>query len=265
MGAYGLLGSMLSRRIEEIPLFNLHRIDHVECDISFKDDIRCFVEKYQPEIIINCAAYTDVDGCEKNKDYARSVNSEGVKNVAQVCERNGIWLVHVSSDAVFGDSKPHAESDRTCPCNYYGKTKDMGEKYLMDSMDNYFIVRTSSLFGPDGKNFVDTVNLSVKMGGVDVVNDQVTQPSYTKDVADGIVRLIEEEYGFGIYHIVNSGCASWYELACETSSEENFNPISSSEMKRDAKRPRLSYIENNKMRELRPWKNALRDYLYGSY
>lgn len=255
LGANGMLGHSLQKVFPDA-VCRGH-----ELDITNEKDIISFISELKPDIVINAAAYTDVDGCEDNQDIAFAVNGEAPGYIACACKKIGAVLVHYSTDYVFDGAKPeYAESDAVNPINAYGESKLLGERRIMENMDNYRIIRTSWLFGRYGKNFVDTVlSLSQKMEKVRVVDDQTGKPTYTFDLAKKTSELINLDSG--IYHITNDGQCSWFEFA--SAFINNAVPCSSAEFPRKAKRPEFSVLKNTKTTPMRHWKDALNDYLNG--
>jgi len=252
--------------------------DFVKIDITDRDEAIEKISGIDPAIVIHAAAYTDVDGCELDPDRAREVNAIGTQNVALACRGCDIPIFYLSTDFVFDGNKkaPYTESDRPNPLNIYGKSKLDGEGYVGSLLDKFLIIRTSWLFGRGGKNFVDTIVDEAKRGKVlKVVNDQFGSPTYTKDLSRAIEGLINkvlaEDRIYGIYHITNGGGCSWYEFAVrilEYSNGENVAvmPITSNELDYPARRPKMSILDNSRYIELtgerlRPWSEALREYL----
>ncbi|HUT44119.1 MAG TPA: dTDP-4-dehydrorhamnose reductase [Desulfobacterales bacterium] len=210
-------------------------------------------------MVINAAAYTDVDGCEDNRVHAFAVNGNGPGFISKACAEVDAILVHFSSDYIFDGTKPeYRENDRPNPINIYGESKLLGEESIAKNMENYRIVRTSWLYGSHGKNFVDTIlALSRQMPEVRVVNDQVGKPTYTFDLANKVPEIIS--FDPGIYHITNDGQCSWYEFACAFI--PNAIPCSTDEFPRKAKRPANSVLKNTKTSPLRHWKEAVKEYI----
>ncbi|HUW23671.1 MAG TPA: dTDP-4-dehydrorhamnose reductase, partial [bacterium] len=225
------------------------------------------------------AAYTDVDGCETNRDLAFRVNALGTRNIALACQRFDTELLYISTDFVFNGEKgePYLEFDRPDPQSIYAKSKYWGELYIKSLLSRFYIVRSSWLFGKNGKNFVTTIlKLAKQKKEIEVVNDQIGSPTYTKDLARAIAQLIGTERKdsttraslYGIWHITNSGQCSWYEFAREIlqDSDVRVKPITSEELNRPARRPKFSILENSiwklqGWKSLRHWKEALKDYL----
>lgn len=254
IGAYGMLGHDLQAAFPAATLCS-----HQDLDITDEAAVERYIQRVKPGLVINAAAYTDVDGCEENKDLAFAVNGEAPGYIAAACREVGATLVHYSTDYVFDGSKTeYVESDETNPINVYGASKLRGEEEIARHMDDYRIVRTSWLFGLHGKNFVDTVlGLSERMEQVQVVDDQVGKPTYTRDIAEKTAEIAGCPPG--IYHVTNDGVCSWYEFA--SAFIDNAAPCSSAEFPRTAKRPAYSVLVNTKTPPLRHWREALADYL----
>lgn len=251
-------GGMLGHALREVfP----HAIvpEHRELDITDPDAVQKFLDREQPAIVINAAAYTDVDGCEENLDQAFAVNGRGPEAIARACAGTGAVLVHFSTDYVFdGTSTGYREDAVPNPINVYGKSKLAGESAIIKTMADYRIIRTSWLYGSHGRNFVDTIlSRSRQVPHVRVVNDQRGKPTYSVDLARKTQELLS--YPPGIYHITNDGVCSWYEFA--GAFIPNAVPCSSAEYPQKAKRPANSVLINTKTEPLRHWREALNDYL----
>jgi dTDP-4-dehydrorhamnose reductase len=227
----------------------------------------------QPDLVIHLAAYTDVDGCEANPQLAEETNSTGARNVATACAQVGAAMLYVSTDYVFDGAKlgDYLEDDPPNPISVYGKSKWLGEQHVRAILKRYFIVRTSWLYGPHGKNFVSTIlRLAHQQKVLRVVNDQQGSPTYTRHFSLKIAELASTQ-AYGIYHITGSGTCSWFEFArtiLELWPVEGAQviPISSYESGRAARRPANSVLENRALKqahlELMPhWKVALSEYL----
>jgi dTDP-4-dehydrorhamnose reductase len=254
IGSSGMLGSDLCKTFPDAV-----KLTHHDLDITDREQVIESILKIKPDVVINAAAYTNVDGCEDNKELAFQVNGYGPGYIAEACARAGAKLVHFSTDYVFnGSKKEYVESDIPDPINVYGDSKLLGEKKIIENMDDYRIVRISWLFGIHGKNFVETMlKLSGEIDTVKVVNDQFGKPTYTMDLASKVKEIIELEPG--IYHITNDGICSWYEFA--SSIIDNVIPCTSEEFPRKAKRPKYSVLVNTKTEPMRHWREALKDYL----
>lgn len=247
-------------------------IDVDELDITDLNAVRSLMEAERYDAVINCAAYTNVDGCEAHRDDAFKVNAIGPRNLAMACKSTGAKLIHVSTDYVFpgNGSTPCTECDIPAPKSAYGSTKYMGEQYVMSFCDRYFIVRTAWLYGYYGKNFVKTImNAARKFGKLTVVNDQRGNPTNAADLAHHIIKLLDTEE-YGIYHATGSGECSWYDFAAEivkaAGIEAEVSPCTSEEYAEAhpdaASRPSYSALDNGMLRvtvgdEFRPWQEAL--------
>jgi len=253
LGAYGMLGHDLQQAFPQ-GVFRGH-----DLDITDRRKVSETVLTLQPSLVINAAAYTDVDGCEDRRDLAFAVNGDALVSLASACDDSGACLIHYSTDYVFDGTKTsYREDDRPHPVNVYGESKLLGERNILENMENFRIIRTSWLFGKHGKNFVETmIRLSHEMPEVRVVNDQFGKPTYTADLAGktGEIAALNP----GIYHITNEGTCSWFEFA--QAIIPNVSPCSTAEYPRRAKRPAYSVLENTKTAPMRPWKEALAAYL----
>jgi dTDP-4-dehydrorhamnose reductase len=253
-GANGMLGYALQQVFPQA-----HCFGHCHVDISDENAVKKIVKRECPSVLINAAAYTDVDGCEDNRDLAFAVNGYGPAYIAAACSEAGAILVHYSTDYIFDGTKPeYNENDTPNPINVYGESKMLGEVLIRKKMEDYRIIRTSWLFGNHGKNFVDTIRaLSLKMPVVRVVNDQIGKPTYTVDLASATPGIISRVPG--VYHITNEGICSWFEFA--SAFIPNVVPCSSAEFPRKAKRPAYSVLKNTKTPPLRSWKEAITEYV----
>jgi dTDP-4-dehydrorhamnose reductase len=224
---------------------------------------------FRPEVVIHAAAYTDVDGCEKNRDLAHKVNAIGTHHVARAAEKSGAKMVYISTDYVFSGRKrsPYVESDSPHPLNVYGQSKWEGEQFVEQACSRYLVLRTSWLYGRVGKNFVKTIlNKATQGEELRVVNDQVGCPTYAKDLAMAIAALIKKE-AFGLYHAAGQGTCSWFEFAEEaiklSGISKKVAPIGSKNLNRPARRPRYSALNPQKLNGLgiylRPWRDALQE------
>jgi len=250
-------------------------VDKEELDITDGGAVEKFILNLKPNFVINAAAYTDVDGCEAKQDLAMKVNGEAVGYLAGASEKNGAILVHYSTDYVFDGKNPsgYKEDDEPKnPVNFYGESKLLGEKLLKENCQRYYLIRTSWLFGRNGKNFVDTIlKLGKEKEELKVVNDQHGKPTYTVDLAKRTRELIFGKYPFGVYHITNEGITSWYDYALKIFEVfESFHlgqkfakilPCDSAEFPRPAKRPAWSILINTKLPSGRPWSETLKEYL----
>ena len=241
-------------------------------DITDKEQVFDFISQNKPDIVINSAAYTDVDGCEENQDLAYSVNGEGVKNLAFACREADSALLHISTDYIFNgeNTRPWVEDDEIGPISVYGKSKLKGEQAILEILDKFFIVRTAWLYGVNGRNFPKTMlELAENHSQITVVYDEVGTPTYTPDLAKAISQLIETEH-YGIYHITNSGSCSWCEFAryiFEVAGKDvEVIPVTAAEFARPAPRPHYSVLENRNwikkgFEPLRSYKEAIKEYI----
>jgi dTDP-4-dehydrorhamnose reductase len=254
LGAGGMLGRDLTAAFSGARLCG-----HKDLDITDEAAVKAYILDAKPDLVINAAAYTDVDGCEDDHGRAFAVNGDAPGYIAAACHEVGARLIHYSTDYVFDGSKTeYMESDEPNPINVYGASKLLGEQNIAREMDNYLIIRTSWLFGRHGKNFVDTIrHLSRTNETVRVVTDQVGKPTYTMDLARKTAEIAECPPG--IYHVTNDGVCSWYEFA--RAFAPNVVPCSSDEFPRKARRPAYSVLVNTKTSPLRHWKEALEEYL----
>lgn len=255
-GAGGMLGMDLCKVFPDAV-----KLTHNDIDITDKAQVIDVIKRIDPDVIINAAAYTDVDGCEDedNRELVFDVNCRAPGYIAQACLDVGATLVHFSTDYVFdGSKKEYVESDLTHPINVYGKSKLLGERNIIKSMEDFRIIRTSWLFGHHGRNFVETMlKLSCEMDEVRVVDDQFGKPTYTADLARNTLEIIDLEAG--IYHVTNEGVCSWYEFA--SAIIDNVVPCSSNEFPMKAKRPTYSVLTNTKTAPMRHWREVVLEYL----
>lgn len=270
-GAQGMLGQAL--RAELGPKDEVVPLGRGDLDVADLDAARRAVAQARPEIVVHAGAWTDVDGCELDPDRAFRVNALGTRNVAVACQEIGAGCCYLSTDYVFDGGKPdpYTEFDAPQPASSYGRAKLAGERYVAHLVSRHWIVRSSWLFGPGGKNFVRTILTRARGGeGLRVVHDQVGSPTYTRDLARAISRLIRGPY-YGVWHVTNSGACSWFDLAeavlkAAGPGRTRLEPITSKELDRPAPRPRNSILRNycwelEGWLPLRPWPDALREYL----
>lgn len=280
-GSNGQLGREIARQLTEKEI-DFAGYDIPELDISDYESASALVDREAPDIIINCAAMTNVDGCETDEETAYRVNAQGAEVMAKIANERDIPIVHVSTDYVFdgdgikedGQLRPYIESDQVEPQSVYGLSKAKGEEAVRQQTDKHYIVRTAWLYG-DGNNFVKTMlRLSKNHPQLTVVDDQIGSPTSTKDLAAAILEIIDKE-DYGTYHGTNEGICSWADFAAEIFKQSGKDtvvvPVTSEEYAKTAgrpvaKRPAYSVLENKHLNELginvfRPWKEALSDYL----
>jgi dTDP-4-dehydrorhamnose reductase len=267
VGANGMLGRDLVALLGE----RGQGVDIDEIDITSPESVMKVIGTLKPEVVINCAAYTDVDGCESNIETAMAVNGEGVAYLAMACRDLGALLVQVSTDYIFdgGKGTPYVEDDAPCPLSVYGESKLAGEMNAAFCPE-HLIVRTQWLYGLHGKNFVETMLLlGAEKDELAVVDDQIGSPTWTVDLAQAIIALIDSGCR-GTYHAANSEYCSWNRFASAIFEEAGLNvsvkPMTTTELNRPARRPLYSTLECSKLTGdtgFRPqaWRDALREYL----
>ena len=261
-GANGMLGQDLCPILEDVGCFVIET-DVDNLDITNAEMCEKVIEDVRPNLVIHCAAYTNVDKAEEDIDTARLINKVGTENIAKACAKFGATLVYISTDYVFDGTKgePYLPSDKPNPINNYGLTKFEGEEAVKKYCEKYYIARTSWLYGHHGKNFVETMISLKDKEDLRVVDDQRGCPTWTVELANGIIKLLQKPYG--IYHVCGSGNTTWYGFAKEVFSQinasTNLKPCATEEFPRPAKRPEYSVMENESI--CRDWKLALNDYL----
>ena len=237
-----------------------------ELDVTDIEAVERAVEVHSPELVINAAAFTDVDGCETNTDLAYSVNALGPRNLAQVCERRGCELLHVSTNYVFdGEAdRPYEPFDPPNPINAYGRSKLAGEEFVKHLTNRWYVVRTAGVYG-GGYNFVRTMlRVAAERDVLKVKDDEFVSPTYARDLAQGIIRVVEAGR-YGIHHLTNAGSCSWYEFTREifrlSGVETEVVPVPSSGYPLPAARPANGVMSPLGSPKLRHWREALADYL----
>lgn len=269
-GANGQLGQELVRMgTEKIRIVGYGR-DRL--DITNLDQCREVIADIRPDAIIHAAAYTAVDKAESEPDEAYRINALGTRNLAIAAREQAAKLCYISTDYVFDGigAAPYNEYDNTNPQSVYGKSKRAGEILLQSLADRYFIVRTSWVYGKYGNNFVKTMlKLASERDSVTVVEDQIGSPTYTYDLAQFLIELVQTEK-YGVYHASNTGSCSWYEFAKAIFEESGISirtePCTTEQFPRPAPRPAYSVMDHSAIRQngfkdLRPWREALRAFL----
>ncbi len=274
IGAKGMLGRDLVETLRtSFPRDGIFGWDVEEIDIQKERSTIDKIERLAPRMIINVAAYTDVDGCELDEKKAFAINAEGMKHVALGAVKCGAKVLYLSTDYIFDGKKdkPYLEQDPPLPLNVYGRSKWKGEQYVQELLEDALIVRTQWLYGKYGKNFVASI---LRQAGekniLSVVNDQMGSPTHSLDLCQAISLLIQRE-ARGIFHVVNSECCTWYDYArtiLKLSGVEGVKviPISCKELTSPAVRPAYSVLDTQKLKReigltLRPWFEALKEYL----
>lgn len=270
-------------------------VDREVMNLTNSEEIRRVLNDISPDGVIHCAAYTAVDAAEDNIELCERVNALAVKDIAKCAKYLDIPMIYISTDYVFNGMKginqnnvdevaytiednnickecylEYTEDDKVNPINVYGRTKYEGERYVRDILDKHYIVRISWVFGENGNNFIDTMlRLSKDRDELNVIDDQVGSPTYTKDLAPLLVDMLESDR-YGTYHATNDGYCSWYEFAKEifdvAGVDIKVNPITTDMYPTKAKRPFNSKmskekLKNNNFRTLRSWKSAVKDYI----
>lgn len=276
IGAKGQLGSDLVRTFKDTG-HEIVPLTHADIDVVDLYSSGKMLEKIQPDIVINCAAYVRVDDAEDYPDKAFAVNALGARNIALVCKDLDANLVHISTDYVFDGRKkhPYTEDDIPDPLDVYGTSKLAGEYFVKNIVENHYIIRSSSLFGiagasGKGGNFVETMIKKARNNeDIKVVNDMIMSPTYTRDAAEMIRKILEKELPFGVYHAANGGQCSWYEFAGAIFNilgmETNLSPTKTDILRSKARRPMYSPLVSMKLNnyglKMESWEEALRNYL----
>jgi len=277
IGSDGQLGTDLTKTFKDYKLFCPRE---EELNIAIFEAVKEYINKTSPDLIINTAAFHQVDDCEKDFQKSFLINAFSVKNLAEICKEKDISLVHISTDYVFGIDKkrnfPYTEEDLPGPVNVYGLSKLTGEYFIRYILEKYFIIRTSGLFGASGckskggGNFIESMLKLAKEGKeIKVKNDEIISPTYTKELAENIMYLIQTS-NYGLYHITSQGECSWYEFANKifelTNTKINCQAVLSDGFQTIVKRPQYSVLENKHLKEINLdkmsyWQEALKKYL----
>lgn len=270
-GANGQLGSELVRLYAARSGDEVVGIDLPELDITSTQSVAHTISEFKPDVVINCAAWTAVDSAEENEAAAMAVNGEGPEKLAAACRVTGAWLVQISTDYVFSGeaSSPYAEDADPDPRSAYGRTKLAGEIAVQSMLpDAHYIVRTAWLYGHEGNNFVKTMlRLESERETIDVVDDQIGQPTYAADLAAQIVALVDARPSAGIFHGTNSGQVSWHGFTQEIFRQIGADParviaVTSEQFVRPASRPAYSVLGHDHwafagLTPMRDWREAI--------
>jgi dTDP-4-dehydrorhamnose reductase len=268
-GGAGMLGQAVAAAATRLG-HDVIALPRADLDITDADHVRRVIAAAEPRAIVNCAAWTDVDGAETAEAAATAVNGAGAGNVARAAAENGARLVHVSTDYVFDGAKttPWVESDPVAPIGAYGRSKLAGEEQVAEASDEHAIARSAWLFGAGGRNFVDTM---LALGGerdeVSVVTDQVGCPTWTGHLAEALVELAERRGDVGLFHVAGAGACSWYELAVEIFDRAGVRcrvlPTTAEQFARAAPRPSYSVLasERDSAPVLPSWQDGVAAYL----
>jgi dTDP-4-dehydrorhamnose reductase len=268
-GSNGQLGKEITRQFSskhELILTDSHSMN-----ITNQQQVRDTFAMVKPQAVIHCAAYTNVDSAEYDFDSAYKVNVVGSQNLAAACLEQQARMVYISTDYVFDGvgAKPYREYDVPNPINVYGKTKLLGEQIVSSILGRHYILRTAWLYG-NGNNFVKTMlKLAKEKDKLQVVNDQIGSPTYTKDLVVAIFRLLSTE-SYGTYHTTCNGSCSWYDFACKIFELSGvmvpIEPVQTEFFPRPANRPKHSVLENYMLAmtigdSMRTWEESLSDYI----
>ncbi len=277
LGANGQLGSDLVRRFAKTEEYEIFAFGHKDLDCVDLRSVENALATAHPDCVVNCAAFVRVDDCEDRPLDAFSVNAVGALNVARAAAKLGAVCAYISTDYVFNGGKgaPYTEDDIPSPINVYGASKLVGEYLVRSVCPRHYILRTSGLYGSAGSsgkggNFVETmIRLTREGRPIFVVRDQILTPTYTRDLAEQIVKLLRHDR-YGLYHMTNSGQCSWYQFA-ETifglaGLKSELRPITTEAFGAKARRPPYSVLANEELTRLtsdrmRPWQEALEAYL----
>jgi dTDP-4-dehydrorhamnose reductase len=280
IGSHGMLGQDLVKVFEEDMNWEVFAYDKEDIDITSEKSLREKIDKIEPRVVINAIGYNAVDKCETDEiefELAKKINGYGPGILAKICKEKDIPLVHYVSDYIFdGERGEYTEEDRPIPISNYGRSKLLGEEEIKKNTDKYYLIRTSKLFGKPGKSkmskrsFFDTmIELSKDNSLLKIVDEERSCFTYTPDLALETKNMIEEKIPFGVYHVINEGACTWYEAVCElfrlTRIETEVIPVPASEFPRPAKRPKSSVLLNTKLKPLRNYKEALKEYLDDNY
>jgi len=275
-GAKGQLGNELKLLGKEYPAYTLNFTDIEELDITDPVAVSKFFDTHHPEVVINCAAYTAVDKAEQEPDLAMKINALAVANLSDACSKTNSLLFHISSDYVFNGKnfRPYIETDQPDPVSSYAKSKSAGEKEMLRHCKNGVILRTSWLYSSFGNNFVKTIlRHSKEKKTLNIVFDQIGCPTYARDLAGTILKIIPElrdQKGVEIFHYANEGVASWYDFAKRITEFAGYNikinPIETAEYPLPASRPFYSVLNKSKIKsrfaiEIPYWKDSLEECL----
>ena len=271
-GATGQLGWDVMKELKKQNI-ECRGVGSKDLDITDKEAVFAYIRGYRPDVVIHCAAYTAVDKAEDESERCRAVNAFGTAYIAEACRELDAKMVYISTDYVFGDDgeRPHEVDDPVCPLNVYGRTKWEGEEAVRRTLEKYFIVRISWVFGEHGNNFVKTMlRLGQTHKEISVVADQFGAPTYTADLAPLLCDMIQTDK-YGTYHACNAGCCSWAELAEEifraAHMDVKVKHITTEEYPTKARRPKNSRLSMKKLvgvgfSAMSEWQAALRTVLW---
>jgi len=284
LGAGGQLGQEINKDLSKN--HDILSLTKKECDITNYSFLEEKIKLFKPKVIINAAAYTNVDDAENNESLADNINHLAVNNLARLSKNYKVVLIHFSTDYIFNHkiNEPISEDEKEDPINVYGLTKYLGEKSIIRNMENFYILRISWVYGKYGKNFPKTIlKLAKNKKELNIVDDQIGSPTPTSLISSVINKLLvlhfKGENYYGIYNLSPNGSCSWYEIGNfilgHVKDKKNFklktiNKISSKEFKSLAKRPKYSYLDNSKIKKvlnvnIHDWKYYLKDFIESNY
>ena len=284
LGAGGQLGQEINKDLSKN--HDILSLTKKECDITNYSFLEEKIKLFKPKVIINAAAYTNVDDAENNESMADNINHLAVNKLARLSKDYKVVLIHFSTDYIFNHkiNEPISEDEKEDPINVYGLTKYLGEKSIIRNMENFYILRISWVYGKYGKNFPKTIlKLAKNKKELNIVDDQIGSPTPTSLISSVINKLLvlhfKGENYFGIYNLSPNGSCSWYEIGNfilgHVKDKKNFklktiNKISSKEFKSLAKRPKYSYLDNSKIQKvlnvnIHDWKYYLKDFIESNY
>jgi dTDP-4-dehydrorhamnose reductase len=282
LGAGGRLGAALARQYRE--KFDVIAFTHSQIDFADFDELEETVSRIDFDLLINCAALTNVDLCEEQPDQAFRVNAEAPGLLAEICSQKKAKLIHFSTDYVFDGEKrePYTEEDPARPISTYGESKREGEQNVFGLQDRHLVVRVSWVFGPDRASFIDAmIQRARENDHVDAIADKFSTPTYTRDIVEMLPRFFDVDVAGGVLHFANSGECSWQEYAqhaldcCQASgvslNARTVKPLKLADMKSwVARRPVYSVLSTAKYAKLtgvepRSWRDAVSDYIERSY
>lgn len=273
-GASGQLGQSLRQRCTAFPQMKMHFCQRQDFDLEQPEQMARVLDQYQVDVVINAAAYTAVDQAEKEPDRAFAINTKGVTDLARLCAQKNSVLLHVSTDYVFNGASntPYLEDHATAPLGIYGQSKQQGEMSIAEINPAHYIVRTSWLYGPFGNNFLKTMLRLADQGkSLTITTEQTGSPTSTLDLADALLRLVEIEAPYGIYHFSNTGQTTWHGFAREIFSQthqlDRVQLAETDEYPTFAKRPNYSVLDTNKIEQtlqqpIRSWQEALAEVIH---
>lgn len=266
LGAKGMLG----REIQEMftGVYDVYVDNKETLDILNRKMIFKRIKEVAPDIVVNCAAYTNINRAEDEVEHSMQINGYAVEHIAKACNNFSAKLIQLSTNHVFDgtQNEPYHEDSSKFPQNVYGKSKSLGEDLALNYCQKTYIVRSSWLYGTHGNNFVhQMLELGKNNETIKVIDNQLATPTWTRDLGFKIKELIEENCPYGVYHFTNEGETSWYEFAKYIFKIKDINvelvPITDNDLQQKAKHPNYAVLKNTKTEQLRAWQDALHDYL----